>query len=100
MEIEVKKMREFLLWLRVLHPRFWVQNYPINHVWDAKLRSLLKTETFVKENLCICKIGPHLVWVENYPYASFRPIGLAVMPTRRTRIMAHDKLVKDLLKEG
>ena len=91
-------MREFLLWLRTLSPRYWVQIYPTDYVWDAILRNLLETETFVKETQCTCQLGPYSVWTSSHPHASFRPDGMSILPTRRTRILAQEKLVRDLLR--
>lgn len=92
-------MPEFLLWVQVLFsPRYWVQAYPTDMAWDNAVRRLLETESFEKISDRKATLGPYRVWISHHPYASFSPENMNVLPTRRTRLLAHKKLIQEFLR--
>lgn len=93
-------IREIILWIRVLlTPGCWLQNGKYSAQWDTVLREALKLHRFTEINAFRATLGPYQVWVANHPYASFTPPLTTARPSRRTILMAHDKLIADLLEE-
>lgn len=81
----------------LLHPNYWLQNHPYSPEWDEELNRLIATETFTEYDGYTAKLGKHLVWVANHPYASMTIRYLEVRPRRRTIYLAHRKLVRDMM---
>lgn len=72
--------------------------------WDHKLRELMKKHKFVPIKslsgaVYNAKLGDVVVWVENYPYASFNPYepNIRVRPSRTTLVLAREKYLRDVL---
>lgn len=83
-------------------PSCWQRNYKTDLIWDMKLNQLLDQHEFTEIGEYTARLGPIVVWIENYPYASFSPYSpaagtVSVLPTRETAFRAHDKLVHQMV---
>jgi hypothetical protein len=89
-------------------PRHWLRNYSTDKEWDSQLLKLMNAHRFEVEDHYVAKLGSQRIWIENYPYASFRPISerdrlelfknpRPLMPSRRTVILAYQKLCEESL---
>lgn len=85
------------LWLRALHPRYWVKNFDTCSTLTAKVNSELDNGNvqFTSTHYHVI-VGPMRLWTANYPYA-FGEIE-DKMPDRKTVIRLHD-YIEDGLKE-
>lgn len=84
--------------LRVLTtPACWLQNNDYCPEWDEELNRLMRTERFTDVTRYTARIGGHLVWVANHPYASFTMREHEVRPSRATILRAKRKLMADVI---
>jgi len=75
--------------------------YPYSAEWDKKLNELMDSHKFVRVDDFTVMIGDVEVWIENKPYADFKPYNphLNVSPSRKTLRRARARLVQDQLEE-
>jgi len=92
-------------------PDFWIMAFPYSEEWDYELTRAMGKYSFrliyYPDGKTIdryrAQIGPHIVWIENYPFAVFSPgkknvekkFGI-VRPSRLTIERAYKKLKKEL----
>lgn len=90
------KLRHYL---RALSPGFWEMNYPYSESWDAALNRLLDKYPFTNITQYHATLGDVSVWVENMPYAAFRPEiegrGKGVRASRATIARALEAFKRD-----
>jgi hypothetical protein len=93
------RRRSWFYHLRVLlRPHCWLQNYPYSKDWDQKLRSMIESHRFEADDQYTARLGGMDIWIENHPYASFRPDDgklPRVTPSRATILFAYDILMED-----
>lgn len=100
-----EKLTQFLTIM--VNPSFWIRVFPYSKVWDRELNRLMETNDFEIYNPLEddignedyksthdVKIGNHVVWICNYPYAAFSiKYGKKIlMPSRFTVLKARRKL--------
>lgn len=88
----------------------WTTLYPYSKEWDYELTRAMAKYPFKlvyypdgkSIDRYVAQVGPHIVWIKNYPYVAFRPekrtlkkFGL-VRPSRLTIERAYKKLKKEL----
>lgn len=83
-----------IIWA-ILHPGFWIMNYPYSAEWDRILNEAMANNKFIPIDKCHAKLGESILWVENYPYAAFGSPGVEFHPARRTISKAMKKLIID-----
>lgn len=68
-------MDKFIFYLtlpfRVIFGGLGFMNYIYNKEWDAKFQSLLKDNDFEIISNYEARLGDHILWIENQPYACF-----------------------------
>lgn len=99
--------RAFLV---LITPACWVRSGLYSPIWDKRLNELMKREKFKVHNKYVAKISDFDVWIGNHPYSSFsleaeigkfKPFSMEeVLPRRSTAILAHKKMIKDLVEES
>lgn len=52
-----------------LLPQYWQQLYPSDKAWDDELNAALDKYGIKKINEYTCQVGPHTIWISNWPYA-------------------------------
>lgn len=65
------KYRLYNFWLGIRHPTF-ISHLKVDYAWDSKLLEMLDKYPVEVEDKYVVKLGPHCVWIENYPYGSGR----------------------------
>lgn len=92
-------MKNFLLFLRTLNPSMWVMIHAYSAEYDAALLALMEKHRFRDLRSHTVMLGEHELWIANHPYASFKPYvgwnGINVRPSRKTILLAHDRMMKD-----
>lgn len=96
--------QELLLLIQaILTPSCWIRNYKYDAHWDLYLRTKLKQgETWEDIGRYTARFGGVLLWIENYPYASFYKYegwwkeqgGDRFLPSRRTTILLRRSLME------
>jgi hypothetical protein len=84
-------------WLKALFtPGCWIQLGTYSPDWDAELNRLLMEHQVERTGNYTARIGRRVVWIENHPYASFRPNDFdQARPKRATILKAWDRLIRD-----
>jgi len=91
-------------------PDFWIMIFPYSEEWDYELTRAMDKYSFrliyYLDGKTVDKhraqVGPHFVWVKNYPYGVFSPAKRTlvkleeVRPSRLTIERAYKKLKKEL----
>ena len=89
-------------WGRLL-PGYWLQNFPTNLVWDEFVSKAIDEDRVKAISQHYAAIGGMRVWIENYPYAYGRPVGVAglsnILPTVKTRKKLRAALMDMALKQ-
>lgn len=86
----------------IVHPGYWVMNYPYNKAWDDFLIDELSKPDFKFERieLYTAFVAGIEVWIGNHPYASFVPWNnktfkkVSIRPSRATIVLAGRALEK------
>ena len=90
------------LWV-LINPKYWIMNYPYSEEWDIELNRLMDEHTFIIVDRFTAKLGDRLIWITNYPYASFRDYTMRTSTygrsSRKTIFRAMKKLNRDKLIE-
>lgn len=91
-------MKNFLFTL--IHPRFWINIYPVNKSWDKWMNDALDKEAPVENTHLTVKLAGKIIWVGNYPYAFGSEHGksLEVLPNSLTRKRLFDAIIKERTK--
>ena len=72
---------------RLLHPTFWLQNYPSDESVDILLNVMMDADAPVKVGEHETQIGDLRIWTSNWPYAYGRVQGMGdPMPFPLTRV--------------
>ena len=61
-------------YFRILLPDFWIMNYGYSQSWDKALNRLMDEHAFKVVNTYTAMLGDTEVWIQNMPYAAFRPL--------------------------
>ena len=91
-------------------PDFWRMLYPYSKEWDYELTRAMDKYSFKlvyyfdgkSIDRYVAQVGPHIVWVKNYPFLAFSPEKRTlkkfgeVRPSRLTIERAYKKLKKEL----
>lgn len=87
--------------LRVLAtPSCWVQVNRYSRLWDSRLRKAAEQHKFTNVAEFSARLGPYKLWIENYPYGSFRPYDRPdIRPRRITILRLGDKLIREAISE-
>lgn len=79
----MKYLYDFI-WV-LLHPSFWIMNYPYNEGWDKALNEAMDNKAMVfKQGACRIELDGLEIWVANYPYAYGTNTVSGIRPSRRT----------------
>lgn len=85
---------------------YWIMNEPYSLLWDMRLNKLLDECKFERRywgdgelRIHAVILGKTELWVSNYPYSCFMPVGANYRASRRTILRAYKRLISDL-KEG
>lgn len=89
--------RAFLV---LITPGCWLRVGNYSQEWDDKLNELMKREKFKPIDKYTVRLGNLEIWIGNHPYASFELENCGVLPRRSTAILAHEKMIKDLVEEA
>lgn len=94
--------RKVSLWLRSLHPSYWIMNHSYSKILDEWFNDNLdKGVKFEDINgVYVIKFAGQGIWVANHPYASFTLNSGSferMRPSRMTIIRLHDQLMKQKL---
>lgn len=84
----------------LITPSCWIRNYQTSKNWDKKFLKLLEENKWGSPDQYTACLGDIVIWIANYPYASFNPCstaGLRVLPSRKTAMYARERLEQDLL---
>lgn len=81
-------------------PDYWMMNYPYSEQWDKELNELMDKYPFRYISDFDAKLGAQEIWIENHPYASFRPDSRPICPSRMTIVRAKRKLDRDTISNG
>lgn len=87
------------LWV-LINPNYWLMNYSYSKDWDNELNRLMNEHTFINIDEFTAKLGDRIIWITNYPFASFREyIGMysTKRPSKKTIYKAMKKLKRDKL---
>lgn len=68
--MKINWLREWYTLLVAIKPTTWSRNQKTNWEWDAELWQLLLDGQIKFVGTHTAHIGDHIVWIENYPYAS------------------------------
>ncbi len=93
---------EILCWIKVIvRPSYWLMNEKFSLAWDTKIRELMQVHEFVYGSKATATLGSYLIWIENHPYASFKPYAHfsdtpECRPSRVTIMLARAKLLREV----
>ena len=91
------KLIDFL-WA-IVHPGFWLMNYPYSKEWDEWMKKMLDVGKFTDIGPFTAKLNGVWVWINNYPYAAFTNYpGEKCRPARRTIAKLKEKLIHDMIE--
>lgn len=84
----------------LITPSCWFRIYSYSPAWDKILREKMKRSKFTSIYGCTAVLDGKSIWIGSHPYGSFScSIGRGVLPSRKTVLEAHDKLIGDAFLE-
>jgi len=88
----------------LFNPIYWYRSYPYNQEWDDYLKTVIEKDMHVEiidEYTAKIIDDDIIIWLANYPYASFHPYApnnMNILPSRCTTRKFANHLVKCLRK--